>query len=95
MNNPLLDYPGLSGPREWVLTPNATLPITRPKETLSEKVQVSCAFRQEFNRWLGEFFGEEYVIYLVGDNNLVAHPFVLEKIRAYVRGAAPGTGVRI
>ena len=40
---------------------NVVPPKLCPKEKLSKKVMVNDKFRSEFNHWLGEFFGGDYI----------------------------------
>lgn len=56
------------------------IPEFEPRETLSEDVQVSEEFREEFNNQLLNFFGRESKVY-ISDNKTIMHPNVYMKMK--------------
>lgn len=56
---------------------NQYLPATKNKIELSPKVQVPDAFREQFNLFLKEFFGEEACVFVM-DDKLFMHPTIQE-----------------
>lgn len=64
------------------LVKNSIMPVKTAKQQLGYRVKVSAKFRQDFNNWLREFFGEEASVYLMNSGRtLVAHPDTIREIK--------------
>lgn len=80
------------------LVENPLIPETQPKVRLSSKVDVSEAFREEYNQWLADFFGVECVAYVLNPGALPGHlggiaremiamnPMIAQQLRVSLRG---------
>ena len=89
------------------LIPNPLVPKTQPKRVLPQTVTVNGKklelmltdeFREKFNKFLLEFFGEEPVVYMM-DNDcgqaVVGHPLTIDTLRKAVRDLEEATGVPV
>jgi hypothetical protein len=73
---------------------NKHFPMRKPKMVLSKDVAVSDAFRESFNAWLKDFFGEQsYMIMMdtsligVSKNTIVGDTMTFDKLMAAVMKA--------
>lgn len=60
------------------------IPDKKPRMVLSEDVMVSPEFREQYNTWLADFFGYEYVAY-VSQGKVFAAPSVVRGLKKAVR----------
>lgn len=72
------------------LIPNPSLPVSKPKQQLSDDCPVTDEFRAEFNLWMTEFFGTERVVFVNAAEQIIyANPVVLGQIAIELKQAMP------
>lgn len=65
------------------------IPPAKPRLALSAWAPVSDEYREKYNKWLVDMFGEDYVYYVNSDEHtMFMHPDLLNEIKKAMHNAS-------